>query len=196
METLEGRIVGMFHRGWWMLLLRGIAAILFAVLTWFNPGISLAALVILFGAYAFVDGIIAIVMAFRGRKFAGNWWVMLLAGLVGIGVGVVTFLSPGITALALLYYIAFWAIVTGLLEVMVAIRLRKEISNEWLLVLAGIASIAFGVLLAARPGAGALAVLSIIAAFAFVFGILLVVLAFRARSFAGRLSALGTPRPA
>ena len=196
MDSLQGRLIGMFQRGWWMLLLRGIAAILFAVLTWFNPAISLAALVFLFGAYAFVDGIIAVVMAFRGRQYAGNWWVMLLAGLVGIGIGILTFLSPGITALALLYYIAFWAIATGFLEVVVAIRLRKEISNEWLLGLAGFASVVFGILVLARPGAGALALLSLIAAYAFVFGILLIALAVRARSFAGHLAGVGAPRPA
>lgn len=197
MESLEGKLVGMFRQGWWMILLRGIAAIAFAVLTWTNPGISLAALVLLFGAYALVDGVFAIVMAFAGRRFAGNWWVTLLVGLVGVAVGMLTFLSPGITALALLYYIAFWAILTGVLEIMVAIRLRKEISSEWILALAGVASVAFGVLLTARPGAGALALLSIIAAYAFLFGILLVALAIRARSFAHRLgSVVGAPRTA
>lgn len=127
---------------------------------------------------------------------AGNWWALFLAGLIGIGIGILTFISPGITALALIYYIAIWAIATGLLEMMVAIRLRKEISNEWILLLAGAASVVFGVLVSARPGAGALALLSIIGAYAVVFGVLLVVLAIRARSFANHLAAVGAPRPA
>ena len=188
MDAHENKVVGILRRGWWTLLLRGVAAIAFAVLTWLQPGISLTALVLLFGWYVIADGIFGVWMAVAGRKINGHWWLLLLGGLAGIAIGVLTFLAPGVTALALLYYIAFWAITTGALEVIVAIRLRKEISNEWLLILAGLASVAFGVLLVARPGAGALAVLSLIAAFAFVLGIMLVALAIRARSFASQLS--------
>jgi len=187
-DTHEIKLADMLRRGWWALLLRGIAAIGFAILTWLQPGISLTALVLLFGFYATLDGVFGVSMAIAGRKLYGGWWVPLLGGLIGIAVGLLTFLYPGITALALLYYIALWAFATGILEIAVAIRLRKEISNEWLLILGGLASVAFGIILFARPGAGALAVLSLIAAFAFVFGVLLVTLAIRARSFVSRLA--------
>ena len=188
MDPQENKLAGILRAGWWALLLRGIAAIAFAVLTWTRPQISLTALVLVFGWYAIADGLFGASMAIAGRKIHEHWFVLFLQGLLGIAVGVVTFLAPGITALALLFYIAIWAVGTGVLEIVVAIRLRKEIPNEWLLVLGGLASVAFGVLLMARPAAGALAVLSLIAAFAFVFGLLHVALAFRARSFVRQLT--------
>ena len=103
-------------------LLRGLAAIIFGVLTLWMPGISLAVLVLLFGAYALADGLLAVWMAFASRSKNEQWWVMLIWGLAGIGVGIVTFLAPGVTALALLFYIAIWAIVTGVLQIVAAIR--------------------------------------------------------------------------
>ena len=191
MELVKDRLAAILSRNWWVLLLRGIVAIIFGVLTWMQPGISLAALVLLFGAYSMADGILGAWTAVAGRKEHEHWWVLLLEGLVGIGVGVLTLFAPGVTALALLFYIAIWAVTTGVLEIVAAIRLRKEIEGEWLLVLGGLASVAFGVLLMARPGAGALAVLWIIAAYAVVFGAILVVLAFKARSFGRALAAAG-----
>jgi uncharacterized membrane protein HdeD (DUF308 family) len=113
--------------------------------------------------------------------------LLLLGGLLGIGIGVLTLLAPGVTALALLFYIAIWAIATGLLEIAAAIRLRREISHVWLLLLSGLASVAFGVLLAAQPNAGALAVLWLIGSYAILFGLLLLMLAFRTRKLAGKL---------
>jgi uncharacterized membrane protein HdeD (DUF308 family) len=189
MELLRDRMAELFKRGWWQLLLRGLAAIAFAVLTWFRPGISLASLVLVFGVYALADGFLAIWTALAGRKDSGSWWLLLLAGLFGVFIGVVTFMVPGVTALSLLLYIAVWAIGQGVLTIVTAIRLRKEIKNEWLLILSGLASFAFGALLVARPGAGALAVLWLIATFAFVFGVMLVMLAFRVRSFGRQLAA-------
>jgi uncharacterized membrane protein HdeD (DUF308 family) len=166
-----------------VLLLRGLVAIAFGVLIWFQPGISLAALVLLFGAYSMADGILGVWTAIAGRKEHESWWVLLLGGLLGIGVGVLTFLAPGITALVLLFYIAIWAIATGVLEIVAAIHLRKEIEGEWWLILSGLASVVFGAVLIAQPGVGALAVLWLIATYAIVFGVLLVILAFKARSF-------------
>ena len=110
-----------------------------------------------------------------------NWWLLLLWGLVGIVVGVMTFIMPGITGLVLLMYIAAWAVITGVLQIVAAIRLRKEIKGEWLMILSGLVSVAFGVLLFLQPGAGALAVAWIIAAYAFIFGVLMVLLAFKVR---------------
>lgn len=183
MNLIEKHLAAILFRNWWVLLLRGLAAIAFGVLIWFQPGISLAALVLLFGAYAMVDGILGVWTAIAGRTEHEHWWVLLLEGSLGIGVGVLTFFAPGVTALALLFYIAIWAIATGVLEIVAAIRLRKEIEGEWLLILSGLASIVFGVLLVAQPGAGALAVLWLIATYAVVFGVLLVLLALKARSF-------------
>jgi len=173
----------LLSRYWWVLLIRGIIAVLFGVLAYLRPGITLAALVLLFGAYAFADGILAVVAAIAGRKEREHWWVLLLEGLVGIAVGVITLRAPGVTAVALLFYIAAWAILTGILEIVAAIRLRKEIKGEWLMILGGLASVVFGLLLLARPGVGALTVIWLIAGYAVVFGIVLIVLAFKARSF-------------
>lgn len=174
--------VNTLTRNWWVVLLRGIAGILFGIGTMFAPGISLLVLVLMFGGYALADGILAIVSAIRGGG-DDRWWVLLLQGLAGLGAGVVTLLWPGITALALLYVIAAWALVTGGFELAAAIRLRRAINHEWLLALSGIASIALGVLLMMAPGPGALALVLWIGAYALVSGTLLTVLAFRLRSF-------------
>jgi uncharacterized membrane protein HdeD (DUF308 family) len=178
--------VDSLSRNWWAVSLRGLAGILFGIITFFAPGISLAALVLLFGAYAFADGVLAIVSAVR-RRGTDRWWLLLLNGLVGIAAGVLTLLWPGITALALLYVIAAWALVTGAFEIAAAIRLRKAITGEWLLALSGIFSIALGVLLILFPGPGALAVVIWIGAYALVFGALLFALGLRLRG-------LGSPR--
>ena len=167
-------------QNWWAVALRGLAGILFGVITFVSPGISLAALVLLFGAYSFADGVLSIVSAVR-RRGADRWWLLLLQGIVGIGAGVVTWLWPGITAIALLVVIAAWALVGGVLQVAAAIRLRKVITGEWLLALSGVLSIALGVLLVVFPGPGALALVIWIGAYAFVFGILLLVLGFKLR---------------
>ena len=188
MNGIEGRLASILSRSWWLLLVRGLVAIVFGVLTWFQPGISLAALVSLFGAYSMADGILALWTAIAGRKDHEHWWVLLLEGLLGVGIGVLTFIAPNVTALALLFYIAIWAIATGVLEIVAAIRLRKEIQGEWLLILAGLASVVFGILLMAQPGAGALALLWLIASYAIVFGVVLVILAFKARRFVGKVT--------
>ncbi len=171
-------------RNWWVLALRGVVGILFGLAAFFLPGAALAALVLLFGAYALVDGVLAVIAGIqRATAHRGRWWMLLLEGLAGIAAGIVTFFWPGVTALALLYIIAAWAIVTGVLEVLAAIRLRREIENEGWLALAGLASLVFGVLLMIRPGAGLLAVVWIIGGYGIVFGIAMLVLAFRLRAW-------------
>jgi uncharacterized membrane protein HdeD (DUF308 family) len=170
-------------RYWWMMLLRGVISIAFGVLIFTQPGISLKALTLLFGAFAFADGITSLISAFGGRKQNENWWILLLVGLCGIGIGVLTFISPAMTAIVLLFYIAAWAIASGLLEIVAAIRLRREIEGEWWLALGGLLSVAFGIFLMARPGAGVLALLWMIGAFAIAFGVVLIGFSFRARSF-------------
>lgn len=170
-------------QNWWMFVLRGIAAILFGVLAMLWPGSALAALVLLFGAYLLVDGVFTAIAALRNQGQRERWWVLLLEGLAGIAAGVLTFVWPNITELVLLALIAAWAIVTGILEIAAAIRLRKEIEGEWLLGLSGAASALFGLLIVFQPAAGALAVIWIIAAYAIAFGILLVALGLRLRSW-------------
>ena len=167
---------------WWAIALRGVVAILFGVLTFVMPGLTLAALVLLFGSYAIVDGVLNIVAALRRRR-AGEppWWALLLEGVVSVAAGVVTFAWPGLTTVVLLYVIAGWAIITGAFEMAAAVRLRQRVEGEGWLVFSGILSIALGVLLMAAPATGALALVLWIGAYAMVFGTLLVVLAFRLR---------------
>src|SRR5439155_14286490 len=185
-------------RNWWVVALRGVAAILFGILAFIWPGLTVAALVLLFGAYALVDGVFAIVGAFQHRHEHDRWWVLLLEGIAGIIAGVLTFIYPGVTALVLLYFIAAWAIVTGIIEIVAAIRLRKEIHGEFWLALSGIFSLLFGVLIVLFPGAGALTVVWLIAAYAILFGITMLALAFRLRGHLGRMQPgqPGAMRPA
>src|SRR5262249_54252696 len=168
---------------WWMTLLRGVVWMLFGVAVLTQPGVSLLTLTLMFGLFAFADGVGTVVSAVGGRHEYRNWWVLLLAGLTGILVGVLTVASPGTTALALLYYIAFWAIITGLVALIAAVHLRREVEGEFWLGLTGLASVAVGVALVARPGPGALAVLWLIGSYSIVIGGFLVALAFKARAF-------------
>lgn len=186
-------LANILSRYWWLTLLRGIAWVLFGVLVFAQPAITLFALTLLFGAFVLVDGVVNVANAIAGRKEQENWWLLLLVGLAGVGVGILALMSPSLTALALLFYIAIWAIATGLLEIVAAIRLRKEIRGEFWLVLAGLVSVAFGVLLISRPDTGVLAVLWLLGSFAIALGVILIVLSLRARTFIDRIAA---PRPA
>jgi uncharacterized membrane protein HdeD (DUF308 family) len=165
-----------------MLALRGVAAIIFGVMAFVWPQGTIATLVILFGAYAVVDGVLAMAAALSNVVGPQRRWSILLQGVVSLVIGFATFVWPNVTALTLLYLIAAWAIITGVLEILVAVELRRELSNEWLLILNGIASIVFGVLVIVFPGAGAFSVLWMIAAYAVLIGVLLLVLSFRVRN--------------
>jgi uncharacterized membrane protein HdeD (DUF308 family) len=175
----EENMAELLARNWWVVALRGVIAVLFGLMALLWPGITLVALVYLFGAYVFVDGICTLATALQSHAERPRWWALLLEGLAGIAAGVIAFVWPGITALTLLYLIAVWAIATGVFEIIAAIRLREEIEGEWFLGLSGLASALFGVLVVIWPGAGALSVIWLIGAYAIVFGGLLVVLAFR-----------------
>jgi uncharacterized membrane protein HdeD (DUF308 family) len=168
-------------KNWWLILLRGIAAIVFGVLTFAWPGITLLTLVLFYGAFALVDGVLAIAAAVMGGAPAPRWWLAII-GLLGIAVGVLTFAWPGVTALVLLLFIAGWAIAIGVFQIIGAIRLRKEIENEWLLILGGVLSVLFGLVLIAQPGVGALALLYVIGFYAILYGILLVMFSLRLRA--------------
>ena len=172
-------LLPMLAGNWWALLLRGIAAVLFGLVALFWPGITLYVLIIFFGAYALVDGIFAIVAGVRG--VGGRRWLLLAVGVLGVLAGLIAFFYPNITALVLLYVIAFWAILTGILEVVMAISLRSEIENEWLMGLSGVLSVVFGVLLAALPRVGLLSLVWLIGIYALIFGVALIVLSLRLR---------------
>jgi uncharacterized membrane protein HdeD (DUF308 family) len=178
-------IVNAFASNWWVLLIRGILAVLFGIMAFALPGLTLVTLVLLYGVYALADGLTALWVGGRARA----WWFVLL-GVLGVIVGICTFFYPGITAVALLYLIAAWAIVRGIFEIITAIQLRKEISNEWMLIIGGIISIIFGVVLVANPAAGALAMVWLIGAYALIFGVMMIVLAFRLRGLPQRLERL------
>ena len=169
-------------QNWWAIVLRGVVAVLFGIAAFVWPGITLWMLVALFGAYALVDGIFAIIESFRRDVVGQRWWALLFEGFVGIAIGILTFAWPRLTAMGLLYLIAFWAIVTGVFEIVTAVRLRHEIRGEWMMALIGILSMALGFLMVAFPLAGALSIVLMIGAFVFAMGVLMIALAFKLRS--------------
>lgn len=175
-------MVDVLARNAWLLVVRGIFAVIFGLVALFWPGITLAALVLLFGVYALMDGIFAIAAAITGASPQTRWWMLVLEGLAGIVAAAITFMWPGITAIALLYLIAAWFIVTGVLEIAAAVRLRKEIRGEWLMALDGIVSVLFGAYIAIFPGLGALAVVWLIGLFAIFTGVLMLGVGWRLRS--------------
>lgn len=169
-------------RYWWAVALRGVAAVAFGIVAVIWPDVTLGVLVLLFGAYALVDGVILLTTALFGGSLGGRrrGW-LVLEGVVGIVVGLITFAWPDITTVALLWLIAAWAIGTGELEIGAAVRLRRELTNEWLLVLSGVLSVAFGLFLLVRPEEGALALVWVIGLYAIVFRFTLMALARRLR---------------
>jgi uncharacterized membrane protein HdeD (DUF308 family) len=175
-------LVHVLARNWWALLIRGIIAIIFGILAYIWPGATWVAIGILFGAYALVDGIFAIVATVRAAETQQRWWPFLIEGIVGILIAAITFYDVRITIFALYFTIAAWAFLTGIFEIVAAIELRKHIANEVWLIIGGIASIAFGVLMVWFPLAGFLTIIWLIAAYAIVFGIIMIALSFRLRS--------------
>ena len=171
-----------FTKHWWVLLVRGLLAVLFGIVAFERPGPTLVALVLLYGAYALVDGVTAL---WVGASAGAGWFV--LSGVLGIAVGITTFIYPGITAVALFYLIAAWAVTRGIFEIVAAIKLRKEISSEWALILGGISSIAFGLLLLAFPVAGVLTLAWLIGAYSLMFGVAMIFLAFRLRGLSRKM---------
>jgi uncharacterized membrane protein HdeD (DUF308 family) len=179
------RLAETVARSWWLFALRGVAAIVFGVLVIAWPGIGLAVLIALFGAYALVHGALTIGTAIARRKEGRHWGAQLVGGVLGLIVGVLTFIMPGITALSLLLLVAAWAIVTGVAEIVAAVHLREVIENEWLLGLDGLLGIALGVVLfAMNPAAGILALVLWVAIYAIVAGVVTLALGFRLRGFA------------
>jgi uncharacterized membrane protein HdeD (DUF308 family) len=164
-------------RHWWAFGLRGLAAVVFGILALAWPGLTLGVLILLFGAFALVDGVMAVISAFRSQ--GDNLWWLLVSGALGIVAGLVVFSWPGLTAVVLVYFIAAWAVVTGVLEVISAVRLRAIIEREWVWIITGALSVVFGILIMFNPGAGALAVTWLIGIYAILEGISLFVVAWR-----------------
>jgi uncharacterized membrane protein HdeD (DUF308 family) len=175
-------LIETLKRHWWVPVLRGIAAVLFGIMAFAYPGLTVAVLVLLFGAWILVDGVFRVIGAIGHRASDKEWGFDLIIGIMGIIIGFLTFHAPRITALALIIYIAAWALMIGATEIALAIKLRREIKGEWFLILMGLLSIAFAVMLLWNPLPGALALVWLIGSYAIAFGILAVILGFRLRS--------------
>ncbi len=173
-------------RNWWMLLVRGIAAVLFGLAILFVwPPLVLQTMVLVFAVYAIVDGVFAIITGIRNREYP-RWWAVVLEGIIGIVAGIAAFLFPGLAIITFLYVVAFWAIATGVMEIIGALQLRKEIDNEWLLILSGALSVIFGiVLLFGDPATNILTLLWIYGGISIAFGVVMIILAFRVRNMGG-----------
>ncbi|MDQ4138985.1 MAG: HdeD family acid-resistance protein [Bacteroidota bacterium] len=166
---------------WWTVLLRGVLAIVVGLLAFFLPGITLAVLITLFGVFALMEGAFLIISGIRYRRQQERWWVLILQGIISMGAGILAFTEPLATAIALLYLVASWAIISGVLEIVVAIRLRKEMEGEWMLILDGVITVLFGLAMVLVPAAGLLVWIWMIGGFKLASGILLLILALRLR---------------
>ena len=185
-------MLGMVTRDWWVFAIRGIAAIVFGIAAFVWPGPTLTVLVFLFGAYVLVDGASLLVALIRGDAVARRHaWAVGIMGVLGIVIGVVTFVWPGLTALTLLYIVAFWAIATGVFQIVAAIELRRELEGEFWLALGGVASIVFGALLVAFPGTGLITLVWLVGIWAVVFGISSLGLAYRLHGIHAEQSNMG-----
>jgi uncharacterized membrane protein HdeD (DUF308 family) len=191
-KTPMGPLADALQRMWWAVILRGMIAVLFgiAVLAW--PGLVFTTLLVTFGIFCLADGVLGIWAAFAGGS--EHRWLQLVWALVSVGAGLATLLVPGVTALALLFYIGAWAVTTGVLQIVSAIQLRREIEGEWLLMLSGLLSVLFGILLFARPGAGAMAIVTLLGVFAIASGVALILLGWRARTFVHAATSAHRPR--
>jgi uncharacterized membrane protein HdeD (DUF308 family) len=173
----------MVSRTSWVFVLRGVLAILFGILAFLWPGPTILTLVLFFGSYVLVDGVAAVVADISSYGSNERWWAMLMVGLAGILIGLVTLFSPRTTAIILMYYIAAWAVLIGVVQIMAAIQMRRVIIGERALIVSGILSLIFGLLIVVFPGAGALSILWIVAVYAIIFGVMLIVVGFRIRGF-------------
>ena len=175
-------MIAIFYENWNLLMLRGILALAFGIAALIWPAITLGVLVILFGMYAILEGIMTALTALKNRT-ENYWWLLFVEGISGVVIGLFALLWPSLTAVLLLVFIAAWAVFTGILEIAAAVQLRKSLKGEWVLALAGVFSILIGLFLAANPGTGAVAVVWIIGCYAILFGILLIFLGLKMRQY-------------
>ncbi len=188
-------MLGAMTRNWWTLVLRGVLAILFGIIVILTPLIALTSLILLWGAYVLVDGVMAVFVAIRHRSEYPQWWVTLLEGIAGIIAGIIAFLFPPLTAIIMVYYVAAWAIITGVMQIAAAIQLRKEIEGEFWLGLGGLLSVIFGVFLVLSPGEGILTLLLLVGIYSIIFGVSLLMLGLRVRGMSDQTRPT-TPRAA
>lgn len=186
---MAGVLADLYKDAWWMLLIRGILLVLFGVLAASWPGLVLYTLIIFFALFALLHGIMGVIGSIMNRAGNDDWWLVLLEGVVSIIIGIMTFAWPGLTGLVLAFFIAVWAIVIGILKIYGAIKLRKAITGEWLLIISGIISVVFGIFVFARPLTGAIAIAWMIGIYAIVIGALSMLLSFRVRSWQKRAAA-------
>ena len=175
----------LFSRYWWILALRGAIAVIFGLLAFISPEITLATLILFFGAYVLMDGVFSIIHAIGGWQERDDRWFLLLEGLLGVGIGISAYRAPGITATGVLLYIAAWSLAMGILKIVTAIRLRKVIQGEWWLAASGIASLLFAALLMWFPAVAALGLLWLIGGYAFIYGLILMAVGFKVRGLDG-----------
>ncbi len=180
-QTTVAQIV---QRNWWIMALRGLFAVIFGLIALLAPRIALLAFIYVFAAYALVDGGAAVITAIQERDLLYRWGWVLFEGILSILAGIIAFANPGLATLVLLYIIAAWAIVTGIMEIVAAFAIREFVSQEWTLALAGIVSVAFGILLFFFPGAGIVSLLWLVGIYGIIFGLLFIVRAFQLRSWA------------
>ncbi len=174
-------MLNIFTRNWWVFLLRGLLAVLFGLLALIWPEITLITLVILFGVFVLLEGVLNLMIGIASSETSRRWWITLIEGILGIGIAILTFICPDITAVVLLYFIAAWALLTGFMEIFAAIRLRRMIKQEWIMIMSGVLSIIFAILLFVFPGESAISLIWLIGIFAIVIGVLLIILSFRLR---------------
>jgi uncharacterized membrane protein HdeD (DUF308 family) len=178
------RALDLVSRSWWAFVLRGVAAIAFGTLFLTAPRASLAALVLYFGVYAVIDGALSLSSGVFARFRRDRWGYLVVSGVLGVVAGFAALAWPAITALTLFYLIAFWALCTGVLQMVTAIRFRRMLPHEWTLGVAGALSVALGILMIARPGLGLVALSGVIAAYAWTFGVLDLLIGYEVHSLA------------
>lgn len=183
-------MIEMVINKWWVFLLRGLAAIAFGLVTLIWSRITIQVLLILFGAFVLLDGIFSLVAGILSIRTDKRWWEMLFSGVLGIAIGLLMFAWPNITGVVLLYFIGAWAVVIGIMDILIAIQLRREIEGEWIMIMDGIFSVLIGVLLFLFPGTGALAAVWLIGLFAVAVGIIFVILALRLRKLGREMKKL------
>ena len=183
--VVASRVLPALARHWWVFLLRGLVGVAFGLVAFFYPVATLYTFIVFYAVFSIVDGVFAFLSAVRQENMGARWWLGLI-GILSVVAGLAAYLWPGFTAVALLTLIGIWALVNGVVEIVGAIRLRAEIDNEWLLLIHGILSALFGLIVLARPSGGALALIWFIAAFALVSGLVLIVLSFRLKALASK----------
>jgi uncharacterized membrane protein HdeD (DUF308 family) len=175
---------------WWLIILRGVVSILFAIIAFTNPSLAFEALILLLGVFLIADGATAVYLGARMRGHDDDWWAILFEGALGIGLGVIALINPELTAAGLILVLAVWFLVTGVFEISTAIKLRREINNEWLLGIAGVISIALGILMVINPNAGAISIMWWLGFYAAAFGVLLIGLGLRMWQINKRMKSL------